>query len=100
MSNSVGVGRQNSSLQPPTTPTPQNIVANGLAFTEDGALLVADTARGALWRVDVDSDGNVASAEGCDTTYPADTLGADDLFVENPQLDQPLQVPGLPLPVP
>jgi sugar lactone lactonase YvrE len=87
MANSVGVGRQNASLQPPLAPAPQNIVANGLAFTPDGALLVADTARGALWRVELDQDGNVLSPVGCDTTFAADTLCFEDVFVQHPFLD-------------
>ena len=52
MANSVGVGRQNQALQPPAPPATQGIVANGLAFGRHGELYVADTARGALWRVD------------------------------------------------
>lgn len=87
MANSVGVGRQNSTLQPPLAPSPQNIVANGLAFTQDGALLVADTARGALWRVELDPEGNVTSPVGCDATFTADTLCLEDLFVQHPFLD-------------
>ena len=87
MANSVGVGRVNSTLQPPAAPNPQNIVANGLAFTNDGALLVADTARGALWRVAFDADGNVVSPEGCDTTYSADTLCFENVFAQHPFLD-------------
>ena len=59
-----GVGRDNRGLPPGTitiTPTgrqaantlgSQHLVANGLAFDRDGDLLVADTARGAIWRVD------------------------------------------------
>ncbi|WP_410619390.1 SMP-30/gluconolactonase/LRE family protein [Amycolatopsis sp. cmx-8-4] len=69
-----GVGRDVRGLPPGTvtiTPTgrtaadtagSQHIVANGLAFTEDGTLLVADTARGALWRVPMDRAGNVWTA--------------------------------------
>ena len=87
MANSVGVGRQNATLQPPLAPSPQNIVANGLAFTQDGALLVADTARGALWRVELDAEGNVVSPVGCDSTFTANTLCFDDLFVQHPFLD-------------
>jgi sugar lactone lactonase YvrE len=87
MANSVGVGRQNSTLQPPLAASPQNIVANGLAFTPDGALLVADTARGALWRVELDHEGNVVSPVGCDTTFTADTLCFEDVFVQHPLLD-------------
>jgi len=87
MANSVGVGRVNSTLQPPLAPTAQNIVANGLAFAHDGALLVADTARGALWRVDLAADGSVQTSTGCDTTYTANTLCLDALFVQHPALD-------------
>jgi sugar lactone lactonase YvrE len=87
MANSVGVGRQNASLQPPLAAMPQNIVANGLAFTQDGALLVADTARGALWRVEFDSAGNVVSPVGCDTTFTANTLCFENLFVAHPALE-------------
>jgi sugar lactone lactonase YvrE len=87
MANSVGVGRQNASLQPPLAPAPQNIVANGLAFASDGSLLVADTARGALWRVELDQDGNVLSPLGCDTTFTADTLCLENVFVAHPALE-------------
>lgn len=37
--------------------TQQSIVANGLAIDAGGALLVADTARGALWKVALGADG-------------------------------------------
>jgi SMP-30/Gluconolactonase/LRE-like region len=84
MTNSVGVGRQNASLPPGGA---QNIVANGLAFTQDGALLIADTARGALWRVEFDQDGNVVSPVGCDTTFTAKTLCFENLFVAHPALE-------------
>ena len=89
MANSIGVGRQNGTLQgaTPNTPNPQDIVANGIAFTPDGGIVLADTARGALWRVRLDSRGNVASPTGCDETYPADTLCLDDVFVESPFLE-------------
>jgi sugar lactone lactonase YvrE len=87
MANSVGVGRQNASLQPPLAPAPQNIVANGLAFTQDGDLLLADTARGALWRVELDRDGNVLSPVGCDTTFTPDTLCLENVFVAHPALE-------------
>src|SRR5262249_14931767 len=82
--NSIGVGRANSTLPPGTA---QNIVANGLAFTHDRTLLVADTARGAIWQVDLAKDGSVESPTGCDTTYLPDTLCVDALLVENPLLE-------------
>lgn len=89
MANSIGVGRQHGTLQgtSPNTPNPQDIVANGIAFTPDGQMVVADTARGALWRVRLDGGGNVASPTGCDQTYTADTLCLDDVFVEHPALE-------------
>src|SRR5438045_1909095 len=69
--NAVGVVRVNSTLQPPLAASAQNIVANGLAFTKDGSLLIADTARGALWQVDLAKDGSVETPTGCDPTYTA-----------------------------
>jgi sugar lactone lactonase YvrE len=89
MANSIGVGRQNGGLQgtTPNTPTAQDIVSNGLAFTRDGQLVIADTARGALWKVRLDSHGRVASPTGCDQTYTADTLCLDDVFLESPFME-------------
>ena len=84
MTNSVGVGRQNASLPPGGA---QNIVGNGLAFTQDGALLIADTARGALWRVEFDSAGNLVGPVGCDTTFTAKTLCFENLFAAHPALE-------------
>jgi sugar lactone lactonase YvrE len=90
MANSIGVGRQNGTLQgttPTNPPNPQDIVANGIAFTQDGQIVVADTARGALWKVRLDRGGKVASPTGCDQTYSADTLCLDDVFAESPYLE-------------
>jgi sugar lactone lactonase YvrE len=90
MANSIGVGRQNGTLQgtaPTNAPNPQDIVANGVAFTDSGDIVVADTARGALWQVSLDRHGNVASPTGCDQTYAADTLCLDDVRVESPYLE-------------
>src|SRR2546422_9806930 len=56
MANSANVGRQANTLQPPQTPAagpnPQPLVANGVAFNTEGDLYVADTARGAIWKVE------------------------------------------------
>jgi sugar lactone lactonase YvrE len=41
----------------PDGKTQQQIVANGLAFDAQGVLHVADTARGALWKVAIGADG-------------------------------------------
>ena len=90
MANAVGVGRQNQALQPPATglpPATQGIVANGLAFGRDDELFVADTARGALWRVELSRRGNVETPTGCDATFTADTLCLEALFVQHPALD-------------
>jgi sugar lactone lactonase YvrE len=89
MTNSIGVGRQNGSLQgvTPNTPAVQNIVANGIVVTGDGNLVVADTARGALWNVRLDRGGRVTSPVGCDATFTADTLCLDDVRVEHPALE-------------
>jgi sugar lactone lactonase YvrE len=41
----------------PDGKTQQQIVANGLEFDANGALVVADTARGAIWKVVIGADG-------------------------------------------
>ncbi len=99
MANDVsgGVGRDVRSLPPGTinpatrqatnTMGSQPLVANGVAFTEDGKLLVADTARGAVWEVQLDRDGKVASPVNSDTTFTADTLCLDNVFVQHPYLE-------------
>jgi sugar lactone lactonase YvrE len=90
MANAAGVGRQNQTLQPPVAAAPpatQGIVANGLAFDKHGDLFVADTARGALWRVELSRRGELRTPTGCDVTYTADTLCLDALFVQHPALD-------------
>jgi sugar lactone lactonase YvrE len=95
-----GVGRDNRSLPPGSitiTPTgraaadtlgSQHLVANGLAFTDDGhTLYVGDTARGAIWRVQLGRNGELRSPVGCDTTFTADTLCLDNVFVAHPYLE-------------
>jgi len=94
-----GVGRDNRGLPPGTitvTPTgrqaantlgSQHLVANGLAFGKDGTLFVADTARGAIWRVAIDHKGRVKSPTGCDTTFPSTTLCLDNVLVGHPYLE-------------
>jgi sugar lactone lactonase YvrE len=88
MRNAAGVGRQNGTLQPGVAaPNAQNLVANGLAFTPDGDLYVADTARGAIWKVELDRHGNAQSPMNCDTTFSANTLCLDAVFVAHPYLE-------------
>ncbi len=66
---------------------PNPVVANGLAFDRDGNLFVADTTRGAIWKVSFDPAGNLSSRTGCDTTFTANTLCLDNLFVAHPLLE-------------
>jgi len=84
-----GVGRLVQTLQPaPAAPSTQGIVANGIEFSKDGSdVFVADTARGAVWKVALDANREVADQLGCDTAYPADALCPDSLLVQNPQLE-------------
>jgi sugar lactone lactonase YvrE len=94
-----GVGRDVRTLPPGTitvTPTTRNalnnagsqpLVANGLAFDHNGDLIVSDTARGALWKVNLDSHGNVRSRMGCDATFTANTLCLENILVAHPLLE-------------
>jgi sugar lactone lactonase YvrE len=93
-----GVGRDPRALPPgAVTITPagrsaadttgsQHLVANGLAFTRDGSLVIADTARGAIWRAELDRRGGVREL-GCDTTFAANTLCLDNIVVAHPLLE-------------
>jgi sugar lactone lactonase YvrE len=94
-----GIGRDVRTLPPGTitvTPTSRNasntlgsqpLVANGFAFDLRGNLYIADSARGALWRVRVSSDSTPLVDTGCDTTYTANTLCMDHIFVAHPFLE-------------
>lgn len=79
-----GVGRQILDRPPDVE---QGIVANGLAFTPYGDLLVADTARGAIWKVEFGPGGEVSSETGCDETFAANTLCLDNILVAHPCLE-------------
>jgi sugar lactone lactonase YvrE len=65
----------------------QPLVANGVAFDKEGNLLVADTARGAIWKVSFTTTGALASATGCDTTFTPNTLCLDNVFVAHPAIE-------------
>ena len=94
-----GIGRDVRTLPPGTvtvTPTSRNaadtagsqpLVANGLVFDRRGDLFIADTARGAIWRVEMDNRGNVASRTGCDDAYAPGTLCLENIFVAHPLLE-------------
>ena len=94
-----GVGRDIRTLPPGTVTVTassrnaanaagsQSLVANGLAFDRNGDLFIADTARGAIWRVHIHHNGGVAAAMGCDTTFTANTLCLENIFVSHPLLE-------------
>jgi sugar lactone lactonase YvrE len=94
-----GVGRDVRSLPPgaitvtPTTRNAQNtggsqpLVANGVAFNRKGDLLIADTGRGAIWKVEMDRHGNLRSRVGCDSTFTANTLCLENVFVAHPLIE-------------
>ena len=65
----------------------QPLVANGLAFNKKGDLFNIDTARGALWKIEFDRNGNLKSPTGCDTTFTANTLCLSNVFVAHPILE-------------
>lgn len=84
------VGRQNRTFPPGTlanTLGGQDLVANGLAFNHSGDLFVADTARGAIWKVQFDRQGNLKSPTNCDNTFTANTLCLSNIFIAHPLLE-------------
>ena len=95
----TGLGRDPRSAPPATvtiTPTgrsasntegSQHLVANGLAFDRDGSLFIGDTARGAIWRVEVGRRGDVRSETGCDSQFEPNTLCLSNVFVQHPALE-------------
>jgi sugar lactone lactonase YvrE len=82
----VGTGVGRSVLTIPKS-NAQPLVANGVQFTHDHDLVIADTARGALWKVHVNRDSTIDAHTGCDETYPADTLCLDQVWVQHPALE-------------
>jgi sugar lactone lactonase YvrE len=64
----------------------QPLVANGVQFFHD-RLYIADTARGAIWRVRIDEDSNAFIHTGCDSTFTANTLCTDHVAVQHPLLE-------------
>jgi sugar lactone lactonase YvrE len=85
--NTVHVGSERDAVSP-DGPARQNIVANGLAFDQQGNLFIADTARGVIWKVEFDSNGQLRDNQtDCDTTYIAGTLCWDRAWVAHPSLE-------------
>lgn len=99
IANDQGIGRDVRGLPPGTititdagrqasnTLGSQHLVANGIAFGRHGVLYVADTARGAIWRVFLDHRGAVRSRAGCDETFTPNTLCLDSILVQHPYLE-------------
>jgi sugar lactone lactonase YvrE len=79
-----GIGRENRTVP---LENAQNLVANGVAFDEDGDLYIADTARGAIWKAEFNRRGELKNALNCDTTFTANTLCLDSVFVSHPYLE-------------
>ena len=90
MRNSKNVGRLDFTC-PQCVANPvagaQPLVANGLAFNTAGDLYVADTARGAIWRVEFKQNGMLKSKTGCDQTFSNNTLCMENVWITHPLLD-------------
>lgn len=84
MTNDKGVGRNAITLPPGSA---QSLVANGLQFDHAHNLYIADTARGAIWKVHVRQDSTPEAQTGCDTTFPADTLCLGHVWFAHPMIE-------------
>jgi len=65
----------------------QPLVANGIAFNHEGDMLIADTARGAIFKVEFNRDGSIRTRRGCDTTFTANTLCLESTLSMHTQLE-------------
>jgi sugar lactone lactonase YvrE len=66
----------------------QPLVANGLAFNRRGDLFVADTARGAIWKVRFKHNGELENHQtGCDIVFTENTLCLKNIYVAHPLLE-------------
>ena len=79
-----GIGRD---VRTSPTGNSQPLVANGIAFNHEGDMLIADTARGAIWKVEMNRDGSVRSPMNCDTTFTPNTLCLNNILVAHPYLE-------------
>jgi sugar lactone lactonase YvrE len=79
-----GIGRD---VRTSPTGNSQPLVANGIAFNHEGDMLIADTARGAIWKVEMNRDGSIRSPVNCDTTFAPNTLCLDNILVAHPYLE-------------
>ena len=58
-----------------------------VAVDRFGDLYVADTARGAIWKVEFRNNGMLRSNTGCDETFTSNTLCMDNIWFTHPWLD-------------
>jgi sugar lactone lactonase YvrE len=65
----------------------QPLVANGLAFNQKGDLFNADTARGAIWKIEFRPDGTLRSRTGCDSVFTDNTLCLENIYVQHALLE-------------
>jgi len=65
----------------------QPLVANGLAFNRKGDLFNADTARGAIWKIEFKPDGTLRSRTGCDPVFTVNTLCLENIYVQHALLE-------------
>jgi streptogramin lyase len=98
----LGIGRQIVNIPVGMQPEVRQ-AANGIAVVErfsdavaapghgapgTATVYVADTARGALWAVQLDENGELEPGQtGCNPTYQSHTLCEDALFVAHPRLE-------------
>jgi sugar lactone lactonase YvrE len=93
----TAVGRDARTLPPGTinaaraatnTMGSQPLVANGLAFNKNGDLFVADTARGAIWKVKFKRNGELEDHQtDCDHVFTSNTLCLKNIYVAHPLLE-------------
>jgi sugar lactone lactonase YvrE len=58
-----------------------------LAFNQKGDLFNADTARGAIWRIEFKPDGSLRSRTGCDPVFTDNTLCLENIYVQHALLE-------------
>jgi sugar lactone lactonase YvrE len=98
LNENAGIGRQPRNFPPGnvnntnTTVPPAQVsaTANGIVVREHGnlaTLYIADTARGAIWRVRLDESRNVASPQGCDTSLRPDTVCESEIWAIHPSME-------------
>ena len=80
-------GEINAARAATNTAGSQPLVANGLAFNQKGELFNADTARGAIWKIEFKPDGTLRSRRGCDPVFTENTLCLENIYVQHALLE-------------